>query len=267
MAHDKVSLYKDFYYYELEQKDKLTNKSQFIFALLVSLCTIMTYIIKNADMSTTPSCFLVYLTIVAAILAASSSFFLMKALWSKTYKIISSTKDLDIYIDDALDYNIRVDEYNKEKNQKLNKIDPYDSFIEQLIECTDQNSLNNISRSSNLNLSTLLCILSAIPIAISSIIFTVYDLDLSSPRKEFSVSDKSISEKLSDINKSLSLIKMTDYDIPPHEKSKGANMANDNDLPPIPPTKPKVRVIKEYSGDKIKVNDKKDNKDNKNNKK
>ncbi len=257
-------MYEKSYYHEMETREKIAGRVQINFALAAAGFTVISYIIRMLDFD--KNLFLIASCCISIFAYFVISFFCIKklinAFWGNEYNGIPTAKEIDRYRNELTIHNANIDAYNQNcpaNTQPSINVEQktYDFIYEKFRDCSSHNSEINESRYLYIHDSFRWLLYSSIPFLISISIFIFGNLDISSPRKETLISDKSINSRLqelnaimSDIKEMIAFKKESDYF---HSKDpiainikycypynlifKDIHMPEDEKLPP-PPTEP-----------------------------
>ncbi|WP_273761176.1 hypothetical protein [Aeromonas hydrophila] len=258
-------MYEKSYYHEMETREKIAGRVQINFALAAAGFTVISYMIRMLDFD--KNLFLIILCCISIFACLILSFFCIKSLinafWGNEYKGIPTANEIDRYRNELIAHNAKIDIYNHNypgNIQPSTNVEQktYDFIYEKFRDCSSHNSEINESRYLSIHDSFRWLLYSGIPFLISISIFIMGDLDVSSPRKETLISDKSIDSRLKELNVIISDIKETiafkkesgyfhskkqiamniNYCYPYNLIFKDIHMPEDEKLPPPPPTEP-----------------------------
>ncbi|MCX2562334.1 hypothetical protein OQ252_13195 [Acetobacter farinalis] len=201
-------LLREMYFYELDFREKSFTKAQFSVATNIAILTGVIYILRSTDnKANIHTLLLLYIPIfIGLVLIILSMVNIFKALTGHKYKLITpengfnSLCSLQQYNEDIRRYNIIHLANESEVNIESAMVE---YFSPEIIECINSNLKINKNRSKNNRLAILFIIYSLIPFLFSAIIFIVFDLDASSPRKDQGIEDKSIENSLRSIDMQL----------------------------------------------------------------
>lgn len=194
----------------MEVREKLIGRVQLNFALLAALLSCVSYMVRMVDFQQKTLVIITFFILTSLIIILS--FFclthLFKAFWGNEYKGMPSPIETDNFRDELLEHKQSIDEYNtkypdnfQEEVVVNNSMKTY--LYQHYRDCATHNTIINDTRSSHIHHSFKWLLLLAIPFVLSSIVFISGNLDVSSPRKETPIIDKSASKNLHDINKNL----------------------------------------------------------------
>lgn len=189
--YDLQEIYKDLYYHELDVREKITNRLQITFAFHATALTVIAYMSRMIDYQSNIYLLGVfYLSLFIALIFLSRSIFeTIKAFWGNTYKGLASADKIEKYRKNCLQHKNDLDTY-KSKNPSDNiadyspelKINNY-LYLE-FSKCASHNANINDARSKRIHTATKYLLYFCIPFLIVSVLFTVFDMDASSPRKK-----------------------------------------------------------------------------------
>ncbi|MGF1899470.1 hypothetical protein [Aliivibrio sifiae] len=238
-------LYEKTYFHEMEVREKLVGRVQINFALVATGYAILSYMVRMLDFEQNPV--VIGLFIISVSICLVLSFYcirrLVKAFWGNEYQGMPTGLEIDDYRTQLVSHKLKIDNYNAEyldaTQPEINVDEMVADFVyNQFRDCSTHNTKINDSRSFNIHKSFGWLLYCSIPLFIASSLFIIGNLDVSSPRKETPISNKSLTEQfvnittvLETINESigdLKGVKMTEYKTPP---------------PPPPPSQPQPRRV------------------------
>ena len=252
---ETLTLYETLYFYELERKDKITNRIQLNFALVVINYTAFSYMLRTLDYESRPqelALFLIFFTL--SIFASSAAIYLLiKAYWHNPVHHIASANDIGAHIQNLKDY------YKKSTlpDSSINLNNDIEEYIANSYkEAATKNTLTNEKRNKDLYTSFKWLLIGALPLAIASLLFLVLDLDASSPRKNMLIEDKRLALEL----KSLTHLQCNPANAKPTTEPSPVTSQNDQQPAPAPsapaeaaekPKGPPLRMSMEDFKDKV----------------
>lgn len=206
------SIYEKLYLYEEETKHNISIKSQLMFTALFVLMTATAYMARFLDFSIDPSIayIITFLEITALVILAFSIFYNCRAFSGTVFKKMVYSKQLKHYYESLETYRLEVEGYNSsvEEPDKLPLIDPTKETEEYISEtyadCATFNAYRNDERARWAFKAQAAFLMACIPLAIASLLFVVFDMDTSSPRKELSIKDTYVGGQISSLTESLS---------------------------------------------------------------
>ncbi|MDO6687237.1 MULTISPECIES: hypothetical protein [unclassified Agarivorans] len=214
MTLDKLfELFEKTYFHEMEVREKLIGRVQLNFALLAAVLSFVSYMVRMVDFEQKTVVIITFFILISLIIILS--FFclkhLLKAFWGNEYKGMPSPIETDDFRDELLKHKGSIDEYNTKYPDNLQEVvvinDSMKTYLyEHYRDCATHNTIINDTRSSHIHHSFKWLLFLAIPFVLSSIVFISGNLDVSSPRKETPIADKSASKNLQDINKNLVIL-------------------------------------------------------------
>lgn len=182
--------YEKMYFSENENKDKIYNRIQMIFGLIVIDATVLTYILKNTSFEN-----YIYVASIVIVLSLFSVFFIFRAcyllkeaFWGNEFKYIPKPDEINNYHISLIQYEKEYVEYCKSEGIAYNgEVSPSKELnkylVTQLVDCTSWNTKANEMRASQIYGATKFFFYSLIPLVISVGLFLAMDLDSASPRK------------------------------------------------------------------------------------
>lgn len=210
-----LDTFKELYLNELDMREKIFSRLQLNFAAYVTLTTIISYMLRKVEISSTNLTTYTLLTLFAFFLFLIigfslfllSLYFTIRAFTGYEYlKFPSALKSLD-YVKSARKYeqdiNIYIENYtpNATKFSSDEMIDDY--ILESYSKCIEKNLSINETRMSKNRQSLMFLFFSAIMISISSVLFISFDLDTSSSRKTTQTEDANVSKNLKNIEEAI----------------------------------------------------------------
>ncbi|MGR3881435.1 hypothetical protein [Escherichia coli] len=98
--------YEKLYFQETENKDKIYNRIQMIFGLIVIDATIVTYLLKNTSFENHAffACIVIGLSLLSVFFIYKACMLLKKAFWGNEFKYIPKPKEIDEYYNGCLFY-------------------------------------------------------------------------------------------------------------------------------------------------------------------
>lgn len=238
------------YYHELDSRDRIFSRLQLNFAIYASVIALLAYMVRMIDYSS--SCVAITLFFVGlsagAALLAWSIFYTVVALTGYEYKTLPKSDELIRYEDELKQHAESLKEYNLKYKQEVKVPDP-DVALNKYIsgafsKCIDHNYAINEFRRQAVRKSIWSMVNASIPVIFSALLFVIFDLDASSPRK-VSVSfneGKPLINALDRVQRSISVISTTaskkEKTAMSHEEDH-PNNAQQQNVPPPPPPEPK----------------------------
>ncbi|WP_312918228.1 hypothetical protein [Stutzerimonas kunmingensis] len=250
---DLFELYEKLYFHELEIKEKITTRVQLVFTLMVMLYTVASYMLRMLDYSSAVGVVVLFLLFFGAfgVFSALAIPQLIRAFWGNVFQCIPSPCETEKYRAEVEGYCKDIISFNKENpDNKQPEIDVSvevkDYLYEKYKDCAAHNTVVNERRSVFVHEAFKWLIISAVPLLVAALLFIVIDLDVSSPRKEFSIRDKDVALELSRLNLAVDRLSRSVT-----ANGEAGNMTNEksekkekND-PPVKPNRPASRAVLE----------------------
>ncbi|EHZ7124103.1 hypothetical protein WFH67_21585 [Vibrio vulnificus] len=239
-------LYEKTYFHEMEVREKLVGRVQINFALVATGFAVLSYMVRMLDFSSNHVVLgLFILSVLFSIgLAGFCVYHLVKAFWGNEYKGIPTGLDIDNYRDQMVVYKSQIEVFNKENpDESVPDVDVdtrvYDYVYSKFRDCSSHNTKVNDLRSAHIHDSFRWLLRTAIPFIFASFFFIAGDLDVSSPRKETPILNKSLNESLEKITHLLEQSKNSVI----NDKEDSMSKHQTNPQPPPPPTEPPPRKV------------------------
>lgn len=215
---DLDSIYEKMYVYEEEIKDSISLKTQLIFTAIFILISTTVYLARFLDFSIKPDIAYViaFLVVMVVIIASFSTYFNCKAFSGSEFNRMPYASRVQEYYEDQEKYNVEVEKYNSvvEPEDALPKIDPkketLDFISKTYTNCATHNALINEARSRWVFKALAGFLLACIPLAIASLLFVVFDMDTSSPRKNLSIKDSYVGGEIASLRKQITISSNSD---------------------------------------------------------
>lgn len=212
--NDFLIVFEKMYLLENETKEKITIRVQIVFTLTLALIAVSSYILRMLDFSSSQTIAIATLstTLVFLVLLGASSYFAVRAFWGNTFKQTPSASEIKGYYNALVQYNLDIDKFladpeNGDPENGDQKIDidaELNSYLCDVFEdCATHNAQVNFSRSRMVHNSFKLLLLSLVPLGVSAIMFIGFDMDVSSPRKNYQVIDKYVGDQLINLDQGL----------------------------------------------------------------
>jgi len=205
------STYEKMYIYEEEIKDSISIKTQLIFTAIFILISTTVYLARFLDFSVKPDIayVIVFLVCLVVITAAFSTYFNFRAFSGSEFNRMPYASRVQEYYEEQIQYNIDAEQYNSAvaPDDAIEYLDPKketEAFISRTyINCATHNALINEERSRWVFKALAGFLLACIPLAIASLLFVVFDMDTSSPRKNLSIKDSYVGGEISSLRNQL----------------------------------------------------------------
>ncbi|WP_213936855.1 hypothetical protein [Pseudomonas sp. dw_612] len=206
-------VFEKMYLQENEIKEKITIRVQIVFTLMLAVITVSGYMLRMLDLDR-------YIFVGAAIIAslvvffaglAVSSKYAIRAFWGNTFKQMPPALEVKGYCNALVSYNEEVekaiqdgDGVGAEAVDVRSEVDTYLSNAYE--ECATHNSEVNQERSRKVHESFKWLLVSFAPLGIAGVLFIGFDMDVSSPRKNYQVIDKYVGDQIGKVERSIALI-------------------------------------------------------------
>jgi hypothetical protein len=185
MNDDKrFELYEKLYFHEVEAREKISSRLQIPLALLLSITSVYAILIKGISFengSLWNLCFGGFFLISVGLFIASVSYF-VRSFYGHTYEFIPSALTTENYRKKLIDTYSDYDECDELVEKYFNEY-----IFKYYNECSSANTSVNDNRSEYLHKCNTYLILTALPLAIAFLIFTLSGIDKNSVEKEFKV--------------------------------------------------------------------------------
>jgi hypothetical protein len=269
-------LYQEMYYHELDVKEKIVNRLQLTFAFHATLLTATIYMLRMIDLKSPLIALILFFSGLIILL-----FYLIKsikeaitAFWGNTYKALATSNDIEAYRRQCIQYAEDLTQYNNDNNCKngenyLPEQSIDDFLYKEFSKCASHNSKVNEIRSGKNHLAIKYLLFSTIPFLIIALLFTIFDMDTASPRKQFLIEYQGLTssiEKISTImgndlvpillrieedrKRDILTSQLKDTKMPEENTQKGGAETKPSkpSNPPVPPEPPRTRSILEDTG-------------------
>ncbi|MGA4641283.1 hypothetical protein ACQKC8_22590 [Stutzerimonas stutzeri] len=205
---DPLAFFEKQFLHEIDMKERITVRAQIAFAVIFTIATISTYILRVLDYGSAPYAvgFIIPLMAAHFTCLAIAIVLALRAFWDNKFKYMPIASLIADYHAGLLRYNQEVAEYNKNQavDTPLPSVDVGPSMSSYLsskyVECASHNATINDIRSQNIHRSVGWILFSAAPLLIAAAFFVIYDMDVSSPRKETPITDQAVADQLYHIN-------------------------------------------------------------------
>ena len=211
MKNNIVSTYEKMYAYEEEIKDNISIKAQLIFTAIFALASITVYLARFLDFSVKPEIayLIAFLVVLVFVIAAISTYFNYRAFSGSEFNRMPYAEKLKEYYNDQIKYNLEVEQYNSqvESSEHIPLLDPTqqteDFISDTYVQCATHNALVNEDRSRWAFKAIAAFLIACAPLAIASLLFVIFDMDTSSPRKNLSIKDSYVGGEISSLKNHL----------------------------------------------------------------
>ena len=216
--NDVGATYEKMYLHEEEIKNSLAIKTQVIFTAIFALVSTTIYLARFLDFSSRPDIALVISLMIILVVTSAmiSTYFNFKAFSGSEFKRMPYAAKVKDYYDEQIQYNIELDRYNAKvtQHERVSLIDPTketENFISNTyVSCSTHNALTNEKRSRWVFQATVAFLSACIPLAFASLLFVLFDMDTSSPRKNFAIKDAYVGGEIASLKDHLLNISKND---------------------------------------------------------
>ncbi len=253
-------VFEKMYLQENEIKEKITIRVQIVFTLILAVIAVSSYMLRMLDFSQ-------YAHVAYAIISLAfgfysflsiSCFYAIKAFWGNTFKQVPPAMEVRGYCNALRHYNSEKSKIDFDGEPELidvkGEVESY--LCDAYEECATHNSELNQVRSRRVHLSFKWLLFSLAPLSLSGVLFVSFDMDVSSPRKNFQVIDKYVGDQLSGLNKSLDRIVKKTEELKEiamsNEKTNPSGSKKGGEPTPVPvgtapakPQRPPMRIVLE----------------------
>lgn len=203
--------YEKMYAYEEEIKNNISIKTQLIFTAIFALVSITVYLARFLDFAVKPEIayLIAFLVALVVIIAAVSAYFNCRAFSGSEFNRMPYAQEVKNYYEAQEKYNEDLSLYNSQvaDHEKISLIDPIketEDFISTTyVKCSTHNALVNEKRSRWAFKAIAAFLIACAPLAMASLLFVVFDMDTSSPRKNFSIKDSYVGGEISSLKTAL----------------------------------------------------------------
>jgi hypothetical protein len=203
--------YEKMYAYEEEIKNSISIKTQLIFTAIFALLSITAYLARFLDFSERPAiaCVIASLIFVVVAVTSISVYFNCRAFSGSEFNRMPYALEVKKYHEDQVLYNNQLDKYNFQVDyaEQIAPVDPVretESYLsETYAHCATHNALVNEKRSRWVFKSIVAFLVACIPLMLASFLFIGFDMDTSSPRKNFSIRDSYVGDAISSLKNQL----------------------------------------------------------------
>ncbi|RON97117.1 hypothetical protein BK672_02145 [Pseudomonas fluorescens] len=205
-------VFEKMYLQENEIKEKITIRVQILFTLILAVITVSSYMLRMLDLER-------YVLIAASIISslvvfyaglAVSAKYAVRAFWGNTFKQMPPAVEVRGYCSALISYNEEVEKAKSTLGAEVEVVDirsEVDTYLSNVYEeCATHNSEINQERSRKVHESFKWLLCSFVPLGIAGILFVGFDMDVSSPRKNFQVVDKYVGDQIGVARRSIDLV-------------------------------------------------------------
>lgn len=202
--HNIHTTYEKMYAYEEEIKNSISIKTQIIFTAIFALASATIYLARFLDFTFNPKIAYVisFLAATTLVISAISTYFNCKAFSGSEFNRMPYAEKIKEYYESQIEYNDELAKYNAQvaQHEQIPLINPAKetaSFISNTyISCSTHNALVNEERSRWVFKALSTFLMACIPLAIGSLLFVLFDMDTSSPRKNFAIKDTYVGDQI-----------------------------------------------------------------------
>lgn len=180
----RFDLYEKLYFHEVEVREKISSRLQIPLALLLSISSVYAILIKGIsieDVSFWNLCF-GGMFLASVVLFITSVSYFVRSFYGHTYEFIPSAVDTENYRNTLIETYRDFDECDDLVEKYFNEY-----IFKYYNECSTANTEVNDKRSEYLHKCNTYLILTALPLAIAFLIFSLSDIDKNSMDKEIKV--------------------------------------------------------------------------------
>ncbi|MGY8872778.1 MAG: hypothetical protein ACKVJE_20290 [Pseudomonadales bacterium] len=188
---DLLETFKEFYFHEIQVKHQILFRLQLLFALIATAATVMAYMTKSLDksVSETLDCGIYFLLVLTAVALLVSFIYMVKAFLTGDYREMATPAEIENHRQELVEYENEAIEYNSTQPDANRKTvsaeqDMQEYLYDKYADCTTHNINTNQTRALSAWRAFRVLLVGVIPLSLASIIFIVFDMDGSSPRKE-----------------------------------------------------------------------------------
>jgi len=197
------------YFHELDAREHIFNRLQLNFALYASVLAVIAYMTRMVDYNSQEAIVTLFYVCVffSIIFLARSAYLTYSSLTGMQYRLLPDPNELYKYRINVRDHAKAISEYNEkyDTNEIIPDVEEVckDFLAKMMTSCTSYNAGVNELRKLGIRRSLLFLVLSAVPLLLSSVLFIGFDLDASSPRKDFQVHNSELSSQFSTLSDNL----------------------------------------------------------------
>lgn len=247
-------IYEKLYFKSLDDRERVIGRSQINFTIYTGILALFFYMLRMIDYDSSITYLVVFFatSLISCILVFISAYYTWIALTEGyDYKYLPKCSDISKYHRELNVYIKNVESHNDSEENKISCPNPEEDLkihlLQRMEECVDNNNDLNSLRMKTIRFSMLWLWSGVVFFLISSLVFAASDLDVSSPRKETLILDRSVSNELHSISYQINSLR--GFIMPQGQKDSNQNQPkshNDNESKkPIPPTFPRSQVVTE----------------------
>lgn len=256
-------VFEKMYVQENETKEQITIRVQVVFTLMFAMVTVASYMLRMLDLDR-------YVFIGAGVVAslvvsfaflAFASYFAIRAFWGNTFQQIPYAMAVKDYHGALVAYNNDVKNFTADGQPAPIAVDiksEFETFLcNSYAECATHNSIANQERSRKVYESFRWLLCAYIPLGLAGVLFVGFDMDVSSPRKNFQIIDKYVGDQLGKVDASVGQIMNKTDELKEMLMSSAKSKSGEEDkkpaavrpepvkTAPLLPDPPKMRIILE----------------------
>ncbi|HAS6172571.1 TPA: hypothetical protein I7149_21515 [Vibrio vulnificus] len=234
------------YFHELDAREHIFNRLQLNFALYASVLAVIAYMTRMVDYNSQEAIVTLFYVCIffSLIFLAKSAYLTYNSLTGMQYRLLPDPNELYEYRINVRDHAKAISDYNEKygTSEVIPDVEQVckDFLVKMMTRCTSYNAGVNELRKLGIRRSLLFLVLSAIPLLLSSVLFIGFDLDASSPRKDFQVHNSELSSQFSTLSANLLKQIESEKTDPKYIYSEVKIMCEDKnkETPPPPPPPP-----------------------------
>lgn len=166
---ERLKLYKQLYFHELDARDKLTTRLQLCLAVLTAFVGALGYIFVrlNWDASAPIEKWIFFVFYYLSVFfVCVSAWYFVRALWNHAYQFMPLAKEIE-------DYRSELHRTYKKYGEQDTKFYFQKFLLKYFMECASFNAEVNECRSKKLHYSFSFIVYSIIPIVVSVVVFVI----------------------------------------------------------------------------------------------
>jgi hypothetical protein len=194
----------------MEVRERLIGRVQLNFALLAAVLSFVSYMVRMVDFDQNNAVISIFFVLISLIILLSYFCLshLLKAFWGNEYKGMPSPIKTDSFRDSLIKHESSINKYNTDYPDNAQPEVNVNTSMKQYLyehyrDCSSHNTVINDTRSSHIHQSFKWLLFLTIPFVLTSIVFISGNLDVSSPRKNTPIINKTTSVKLENISTNL----------------------------------------------------------------
>ncbi len=253
-------IFEKLYFKSFEDRERIISRVQINFTIYMGMLTVIFYMLRMLDHDEKKLPLILFFIVLLSCLISmfASIYFTYKTLCDKySYHYFTSFQEMTKYLARLREYRNNMNEYNIIDNNEV-PLEDINFIVKSNIfaivgKCSDENNRLNKNRMFFVRKSMLWLWFSGALFVMTSAIFAVTDLDVSSPRKDTLVKDRAVADEIKNfgqhvIDEMRSIMRndeknKLDFSKNAHEK---ANSQQKNiDLRPTLPVPPTYQIITE----------------------